>query len=64
MTVSNINCCKDCPDRTVEPNCHTDCERYQAERERLNKIRMEKIKNKNVNSYIAGLVRNNKRKRR
>lgn len=30
--------CKDCPDRTVTPNCHTGCAKYlafQAERERL-----------------------------
>lgn len=20
--------CKGCPDRTVEPNCHTNCEKY------------------------------------
>lgn len=23
-----ITCCKDCPDRTVEPNCHITCPRY------------------------------------
>jgi hypothetical protein len=25
-----ISPCKDCPDRSVEPNCHTACPRYQA----------------------------------
>ena len=22
--------CKDCPDRTVQPNCHMTCEGYEA----------------------------------
>lgn len=24
--------CKGCPDRTVEPNCHVTCPRYQSYR--------------------------------
>lgn len=30
-----INVCKDCPYRTVEPNCHTTCERYLAAKAQL-----------------------------
>lgn len=24
----NITCCKDCPDRQADPNCHGFCEKY------------------------------------
>lgn len=36
--------CKDCEDRTVQPNCHTTCiayKRYRAERERVNGMHRE-----------------------
>lgn len=23
-------CAKDCPERTAEPNCHVECEKYKA----------------------------------
>ena len=34
--------CRGCPERTVEPNCHTDCPRYQAYRESRERIRAER----------------------
>jgi hypothetical protein len=31
--VAGINCCYNCPDRTIEPNCHTSCEKYLSQKE-------------------------------
>lgn len=28
-------CCYNCPDRTIEPNCHTTCERYLKDKKEL-----------------------------
>lgn len=30
--MAGINCCYNCPDRTVEPNCHTSCEKYLSQK--------------------------------
>lgn len=36
--------CKDCTERTIEPNCHSTCERYldMVERNRVLKEKKEK----------------------
>lgn len=31
--------CKDCPDRTVMPNCHDRCEKYLKAKEEQNRLR-------------------------
>lgn len=36
--------CKNCPDRTVEPNCHMTCEGYIFRCEKTIKLREEKKK--------------------
>lgn len=28
MSFDKFKTCKDCPDRTIQPNCHTTCEGY------------------------------------
>ena len=46
--------CKNCTDRTVEPNCHTDCERYTAfveERDRIKSVKLGDNKNHAYNDY-------------
>lgn len=40
------NPCIDCKDRTVEPNCHTTCEKYAVQREE-NKKRKEYLRGRN-----------------
>jgi hypothetical protein len=43
-----ISPCKDCPDRSVEPNCHTACPRYQAynaERVAIREARRKDVEN-------------------
>lgn len=52
MTIK-ITCCKDCEDRTIEPNCHDTCERYLGEKAEMHRIRDKRIRAKNVDSYIA-----------
>lgn len=27
--------CENCPDRSIEPNCHTDCEGYKTRAKRI-----------------------------
>ena len=36
--------CKDCPDRTAVPNCHTTCEGYKAQQEKWATIRENRNK--------------------
>jgi len=43
-----ISPCKDCPDRTADPNCHTACPRYQAynaERVAIREARRKDVEN-------------------
>jgi hypothetical protein len=37
--ITQIRCCKDCKERTIEPNCHNVCERYLAEKEKGRQIK-------------------------
>ena len=41
--------CKDCPDRTVEPNCHTTCAKYLEYRAILD----ERNENKRLQKEIS-----------
>ena len=43
MNSVTIDCCRGCPDRTVEPNCHLECEKYLQAKARRAKV-MEKRK--------------------
>ena len=40
--IDKFKSCKDCPDRSVEPNCHNTCEGYLARCEKSKKIREQK----------------------
>ena len=42
--------CKDCPDRTVEPNCHMTCE-YHLKREERQVI-IRKARKKNHDTFV------------
>lgn len=54
--------CKDCPDRTVFPNCHDACEGY-LERCNKRKAIAEKMKQENLFlAYKKRVVENTKRK--
>lgn len=35
--------CKDCPDRTIEPNCHSTCEKFAAFTEEKERIKNNRI---------------------
>ena len=37
MTKAKVPCSKDCPDRTVEPNCHMSCPKYLGYQEQRRK---------------------------
>lgn len=54
--------CKDCPDRTVEPNCHMVCRKYlafQAEREAEYERRRLR---QDVESYTGDLIERNRKR--
>ena len=53
-------CCKNCPDRTIEPNCHTTCERYLAVRAEQYETKKRRQAVQAIDSYVA----HNKGKRR
>ena len=38
--------CKDCPDRTIEPNCHNTCEKYKAWKAEYQKSQAEEKERK------------------
>lgn len=44
--------CKDCPDRSVEPNCHTTCSKYIGFKAEHDRVRKEIIKESNVRAYF------------
>ena len=37
--------CEDCPDRTIDPNCHETCEGYIKRQAKQEKIKEERRKN-------------------
>ena len=44
--------CKDCPDRSVEPNCHSTCEGYIARCKQNEERRKQEFQNKLVDIGI------------
>lgn len=53
--------CKDCPDRTVEPNCHTDCEKYRAFQQFIDSHQDEKFTNGGLNEYAHRQIERQRR---
>lgn len=43
--------CKDCADRTVEPNCHMTCEGYLFRSKEAEKVRRERYERLQKNEY-------------
>ncbi len=43
--------CQNCPDRTVEPNCHMTCEGYLFRSEKAEKVRRERYERLQKNEY-------------
>lgn len=50
---SSYTCCKHCPDRSVEPNCHTTCERYLAARAEQYETKKKRQAVQAIDSYVA-----------
>jgi hypothetical protein len=48
--------CKDCPDRTAIPNCHTTCEGYKVQQERWKKIRENRNKDREEREFHFALT--------
>lgn len=48
-------CCKDCKDRTVEPNCHMTCERYLKTKEQYIANNEMIKKNRSLNGILGNL---------
>lgn len=40
--------CKNCPDRTIEPNCHTTCKKYLEWRKFVDETRQKEIAYKQI----------------
>ena len=63
---NKFHTCKDCPDRSVEPNCHTTCKGYlyrQSERAKANEKRLReseykgfKVDRVNDSKKKAGII--------
>lgn len=51
--------CKDCPDRTIQPNCHMTCEGYLARCERNEMIRAKKKEYILSNDYLFDMKMKN-----
>lgn len=55
-----ISCCKDCPDRTVEPNCHMTCEAYLESKAKMELVKAAKIREASAIAYTRESIRKNK----
>lgn len=55
-----ISCCKDCPDRTVEPNCHMTCEAYLTEKAESERIKSARIREAQIIAYTRDSIRKHK----
>lgn len=42
--VDKYETCKDCPDRVVQPNCHSTCEGYLARRKKYDEANEKRFK--------------------
>ena len=54
--------CKNCPDRTVEPNFHMTCEGYIFRCEKKEKMREEKNQTRDSGNFKREAVRKTKRR--
>ena len=56
--------CKDCPDRTVEPNCHMTCGKYlayqAARRGELDTMSTKKQGDRIAKDFVAGIGQRNR----
>lgn len=56
-------CKKDCPDRSIFPNCHTYCDLYLNGKELTESIRQKKIEQQQLDIALNdGITRRLKRK--
>lgn len=54
--MNKFKTCKDCPDRTVEPNCHDKCKGYKARQEQNAKLVEAKRKDRDFTSFKVEAV--------
>lgn len=47
---------KDCPDRTISPNCHSTCEGYLDRKRKQEKIKANRQKYSEYDSYMFDKV--------
>lgn len=59
--IDKFKTCKDCPDRTIQPNCHTTCEGYLARCKKNEEIRKAKAEDYDMRQF-DGARTNNLRK--
>lgn len=64
MMCMNITCCRGCQERTIEPNCHTTCEKYLAEVEENRRVRELVNKGKQADWYLRQSISRHGGKRR
>lgn len=48
--------CKDCPDRTIEPNCHETCEGYKKRQKKQEKINEARRMENDYREFKSGRV--------
>ena len=53
MNFDKFKWCKDCPDRTVLPNCHSTCEGYLNRCREAEEKRQKKLQEFNIDDYIT-----------
>ena len=54
--------CKDCPDRTVEPNCHTTCEGYLFRCQKTLESKESKNENVEFGNFKRETIRKTKKR--
>ena len=53
-----IEVCKDCTERKLR--CHSTCEKYLNAREKLERIKAEKLMSRDIDDYMIGAIKRNK----
>lgn len=54
-------CTPDCPNRSVEPNCHSTCEKYLAFREQVDSTTGNKYAKSDLNTYTRNQIERQRR---
>lgn len=54
--------CRNCKDRTVEPNCHNTCQGYIARQKKKEEIKTAKNLGKTIDRYKTESITKRKRK--